>query len=574
MKKRLVQRTAAGFLAGLMLILASGCAGNSSPAGSSGTDTSSEAGSSGGGEGTDSNFNPTGWPVVNEKVNLKVYGSRSTNSPEDWNEFTIFKKMEETTNVHIEWELVESSTYTERRNVMINSGVYPDVIKNGLTVTELMRYGSEGVFIPQEDLQEKYCPQLMALYEEQEGLQAINTMPDGHIYSMPFLSDGPWTGLSREAVINTDWLEAVDMEMPTTLEEFEEVLIAFRDKDPNGNGKKDEIPLSWAGALNNTHVSGWGFGLNWLADSFQCPSPDSLMNVKDGKVYFVGETEEYRNFVKWLHELYSEGLMDETGFSQTGDQYKAKLSADPPVVGVASVWEVSDDFATNDAMANHEYLDPLTGLDGLEPTPYCSPYDAGCGMWAITKDCQYPEVAVRVADYFYEDPKRNLEFLEGRFGETQSEEEQIRQVPCTECNDGVAYMVGDPPEGVNTQSFRVKTCPAGGMPFFARTEDYEKYQHLHYTDKKSAKIAAMKESGNADTEVLPTLTYTQEESDLINQIQSDIITNANRFAAEWVANGQIDEQWDSYLETLKSIGLEDMLNAMQTAYDRYLEASK
>lgn len=179
MKKRLVQRTAAGFLAGLMLILASGCAGNSSPAGSSGTDTSSEAGSSGGGEGTDSNFNPTGWPVVNEKVNLKVYGSRSTNSPEDWNEFTIFKKMEETTNVHIEWELVESSTYTERRNVMINSGVYPDVIKNGLTVTELMRYGSEGVFIPQEDLQEKYCPQLMALYEEQEGLQAINTMPDG-----------------------------------------------------------------------------------------------------------------------------------------------------------------------------------------------------------------------------------------------------------------------------------------------------------------------------------------------------------------------------------------------------------
>ena len=94
------------------------------------------------------------------------------------------------------------------------------------------------------------------------------------------------------------------------------------------------------------------------------------------------------------------------------------------------------------------------------------------------------------------------------------------------------------------------------------------------TDKKSAKIAAMKESGNADTEVLPTLTYTQEESDLINQIQSDIITNANRFAAEWVANGQIDEQWDSYLETLKSIGLEDMLNAMQTAYDRSLEASK
>ncbi len=393
----------------------------------------------------------------------------------------------------------------------------------------------------------------------------------GYRYTFPNTGLAPFIGLNRIGTVNTDWLEAVDMEMPTTLDEFKEMLIAFRDEDPNGNGQKDEIPLSWQGALMST-FGGWDFGLNWLADSFQCPSPDSLMNVKDGKVYFVGETEEYRNFVKWLHELYSEGLMDETGFSQTGDQYKAKLSADPPVVGVASVWEVSDDFATNDAMANHEYLDPLTGLDGLEPTPYCSPYDAGCGMWAITKDCQYPEVAVRVADYFYEDPKRNLEFLEGRFGETQSEEEQIRQVPCTVCNNGEAYMVGDPPEGVNTQVFRNKCCPAGGFPFYVPTEIYETYQHLHYTDAKAEKIRNMKANENTDMEVLPTLTYTQEESDLINQVQSDIVTNANRYAAEWVANGKIDEQWDEYMNTLNGIGLQDMINAMQSAYDRFLEA--
>ena len=192
--------------------------------------------------------------------------------------------------------------------------------------------------------------------------------------------------------------------------------------------------------------------------------------------------------------------------------------------------------------------------------------------WAITKDCQYPEVAVRVADYFYEDPKRNLEFLEGRFGETQSEEEQIRQVPCTVCNNGEAYMVGDPPEGVNTQVFRNKCCPAGGFPFCVPTEIYETYQHLHYTDAKAEKIRNMKANENTDMEVLPTLTYTQEESDLINQVQSDIVTNANRYAAEWVANGKIDEQWDEYMNALNGIGLQDMINAMQSAYDRFLEA--
>ncbi len=216
MKKKFVRRILAGCLTVAMLLLAAGCAGDTTSSVGETSEASSQQQSSE--KEGDSNLILSGWPVVNEKVTLKVYGSRSTNSPEDWNDFTIFKKMEETTNVHIDWELLESSTYSERRNVMMNSGNYPDVIKNGLTVTELMRYGSEGILIDQKQLQEDYCPLLMALYDEQKGLRAINTMPDGCVYSMPFLSDGPWTGLSREAVINTDWLEAVGMEMPTDLE--------------------------------------------------------------------------------------------------------------------------------------------------------------------------------------------------------------------------------------------------------------------------------------------------------------------------------------------------------------------
>ena len=562
MKKRLVQRTAAGFLAGLMLILASGCAGNSSPAGSSGTDTSSEAGSSGGGEGTDSNFNPTGWPVVNEKVNLKVYGSRSTNSPEDWNEFTIFKKMEETTNVHIEWELVESSTYTERRNVMINSGVYPDVIKNGLTVTELMRYGSEGVFIPQEDLQEKYCPQLMALYEEQEGLQAINTMPDGHIYSMPFLSDGPWTGLSREAVINTDWLEAVDMEMPTTLEEFEEVLIAFRDKDPNGNGKKDEIPLSWAGALNNTHVSGWGFGLNWLADSFQCPDPDSHLDVVDGKVTFVPMREEYKEWVKWLSGLYAEGLLDKNGFTQGTDQYAALLNSTPYQVGVASVWDIGDTFTDPDAYDHYAYLPPMKGLDGEDPTPYYSWYAGSSGNWAITSSCQIPEIAARVGDYCY-DKDVSLEMFEGAIGE--------RLVPCTVCNDGRALMVSDPPEGVDNTTFRVRCGPGGAIQLGVTREYYKERLHLHYTDAK-VKFIDEEVRPIADKDSVPPLNYTVEESEIVNQVQTTVMDYVNRRAAEWVMNGKIEEEWDAYLKELENMNIDGWMEAAQKSYERFLEA--
>ena len=573
MKKRVMQRIFAGLLAAGMLVMATSCAGNN--------ETSSGAGSTGGENSSansgDSNFNESGWPVVNEKVTLKVYGSRGSDTLENWDDYIMLQEMEETTNVDIEWELIESSTYADRRSVRIQSGDLPDVIKDGLSATEIIRYANDGTIIALDELQDKYAENYIAAmdseYGKQVAMRACSTSPDGHRYTFACTGLAPWIGLNRIGCINTDWLEAVDMEIPTTLEEFKEVLIAFRDKDPNGNGQKDEIPLSWQGAVMGTNGA-WDHGLNWLADSFGCPSPQSLMNVEDGKVYFVGATEEYKNFVKWLSELYAEGLMDEQGFSQSAEQYTAKKTEKTPVIGVASVWEIADDFATNEAMEHYTYLDPLKGLNGEEPTPYTTVYDVAIGWWNVTSACQNPEVAVRVADYFYEDPKRNLELIEGRMGEEANEEEQIRQVPCTVCNNGEAYMVGDPPEGVNTQTFRSKCCPASGVPYYIPTEAYEKWQHLHYTDAKAEKIRNNKANPNADLETLPALMYTEEESEIINQVQASLITEVNRITAEWVMNGNIDEQWDSYLETLKSMRMEEMVNATQTAYDRFLEASK
>ena len=364
------------------------------------------------------------------------------------------------------------------------------------------------------------------------------------------------------------------MDIPTSLDELTEVLKAFKTQDPNGNGEQDEIPLSWSGALYGTY-NAWDFGLNWLGDSFGVPGGSDLLNVTDGKATFLAATEPYKDFIKWLHELYTEGLLDESGFSQTADQYQAKLTSDPEIVGVASVWEIGDNFATYDAYDHYVYLDSLTGLNGKEPTPYYNPYDGNVGMWAVTSACENPEVAVRVADYFY-DEEISTEFFEGRRGEPDEvgEDTQVRQVPCTECDSDTAYMVADPPEGVNTQTFRNKCCPAGGVPFYIPTEAYEKWQHLHYTDAKAEKIRNNKANPNADLETLPALMYTEEESEIINQVQASLITEVNRITAEWVTNGNIDEQWDSYLESLKGMRMEELVNATQTAYDRFLEASK
>ena len=93
MKKNMLHRVFAGLLAGAMMVMATACSG----------DSSSGAGSAGGNSsGEDSNFNESGWPVVNEKVTLKVYGSRNSDSLEDWNDYILLQEMEEKTNVHFE----------------------------------------------------------------------------------------------------------------------------------------------------------------------------------------------------------------------------------------------------------------------------------------------------------------------------------------------------------------------------------------------------------------------------------------------------------------------------------------
>lgn len=557
MKKKLQWRILSAALAGLMLFGAAGCAQDGTKNSSAG----STAGSNASTGNTDVNFQESGWPVVKEKATLRVYGSRNADSPEDWNEYELMQEMEEVTNVHIEWELVEASAYDEKRSIMLAGGDFPDVIKNGVSVTELIKYGSDGAFIPLEELQAKYAPQFIQAYDAVEGLRATNTMPDGHVYSFASTGFAPFIGLSRIGAINTDWLKAVGMEMPTTLEELEQVLIAFRDKDPNGNGEKDEIPLSWAGAVNNNLQggTGWGMGLNWLADSFGCPDPDTHLDVVDGEVTFVPTREEYKAFITWLNKLYTQGLIDPNGFSQAVDQYRAKLTSETPVVGVASVWEIGDDFADYSAYDTYQYMEPLKGLDGQNATPYFGPYDASAGWWVVTSSCETPEIAVRVADYFY-DQMISLQTLEGKIG--------VRMVDCTECDLEGGMMVADPPEGMNTQTWRNQVCPAGGVPFFVENETYKKYQHLHYTDRKVEMIDTYVKP-IADKDPIGKLNYTQDEADLVNQIQAEIMDYANRRAAEWVINGKIDEEWDAYLGELENMNLSGWMEAAQAAQERF-----
>lgn len=252
------------FLATVMLCgVLAGCGGTqsgSTPA--SGAQSASAAG--------DSNVNAEGFPIVNEPITLRGMVALNANV-KDWNEHPALKRMEELTGIHIEWECVPDAGFTEKRNLAFASDDLPDIILRAkISPQEEMKYAANGQLVALDEYLD-YAPNLSALIEQDDAIRKGITMPDGHIYSCPQLNKTEGN-LIHHYWINKTWLDNLGLEAPTTVDELYDVLVAFRDNDPNGNGQKDEIPYCVVGKdyphrMFYDLLGSWGFGINGVMDS-------------------------------------------------------------------------------------------------------------------------------------------------------------------------------------------------------------------------------------------------------------------------------------------------------------------
>jgi len=137
--------------------------------------------------------------------------------------------------------------------------------------------------------------------------------------------------------IRGDWLETVGMEMPETVEEYRDVLRAFKTQDPNGNGLADEIP--WQNFYSGVSwVNMWVrmFGLNW---------PDYSMSTFDSRIWSVIDNEEivfaptherYKAMLEYLNSLWVEGLINQEQFNMDSPKFNASVSNN--TLGSQNMW--------------------------------------------------------------------------------------------------------------------------------------------------------------------------------------------------------------------------------------------
>ncbi len=515
------------------------------------SETTSEAGEDATSE-EDSNFNETGYPIVNEMITLTGFGNQNV-THKDWSELYAFTEYEKMSNIHIDWTLAPNEGYTERKNVLLAGGEYPDIFyRANLTVADQLNNGSNGLFVTLNDLIDDYAPNLQARYEDYPELEKEITMPDGNIYTLPTKSNTP-EGRSQKNWINARWLDNLGLEMPNTAEELKDVFTAFKEQDANGNGDpNDEFPYSdrvQGNALFYGLYATFGMG-NLGTNGFT-----TFTDVgDDGNIRSFAVSEDFKALLYYLEDLYANGLIDPETFTQDIPAFTAKGEQDrigaffnngsPEIIGA-----VNDEFF--DAML------PLENDEGERVFNHTGPL-AASGAFAISSSNPYPRESMRWIDYYYGEEGSLLMWLG---------EEGVSYVDNGDGTYDLTELISANPEGLNVPQSMGQFAlgfAGGGCPVYV-FEEYEEARLLPIVFESHEVIAPYIQLDTAITYL-----YTIEEQNRLNALTADIITYINEMKVAFVTGrSSIDDGWDEYVETLEGMGLQEYVDIHQASYDRW-----
>lgn len=513
----------------------------------------------------DDGFNPVGdYPIVKKPITLNMFAPQLPSIENmETNLFTKF--VEDKTGVQIKWDLVPNDALNDRKQLMLAGGDYPEVILNGnLTKDEQMKYGKQGVLVPLNDLIDKYAPNFKKIMEELPYVKGSVTAPDGNIYALPQINECYHCNFAQKLWINQAWLDKLGLKMPTTTDELYTVLKAFKEKDPNGNGKADEIPLTgsdemWAGNIAAFIMD------SFIIDDHADKDSGTYLQVKDGKVDFVANKDEWKQGLTFLNKLYKEGLIDPAAFTQNADAIQQLGNKDPNIMGSITTALISYAFGPDDQHPRHKdyvTVPPLKGPNGVQQTPNFA--GIGNSQFAITnKATQEQQIAaIRFADYLYTEEAIVLEehgvegkgWVKAKEGELDMDGKQAKYtlIPTdpnqTVHNDGWEQIGPSLRTYQYRNSWTSKQDPLAEGGYETRLKrESEKYEPY------------------ASKEMYPTGTFIPlEDTEVAAQLKTTIMSYVNSNMAQFITGSkEIDKNWDSYVKGFDGLQLDKYIEIYQ-----------
>jgi len=474
------------------------------------------------------------------------------------------KELEKRTGIHLDITIVpgEGSNINERRNLMLASGDYPEIFMSGnFNNADVLQYGmDQKIFQPINTLIEKYGVNVKKAYAYYPSLRADLTAPDGNIYGLPNINDCYHCTYSQKAWINDDWLRKVGMKMPTTTDEFAAVLKAFKGKDPNGHG--DEIPLM--GSINS-----WQNPVqNFLLSAFAYANGSDNIAVKNGKLSFSPAQSEWRDGLRYIHQLYADGLIYPASFTQSREQ--AQQIGDNPdheILGAFTAGHLGMYMRIEDTYERPKHWEALAPLKGPKGVQYAATYQGFSGAWfVITNKCKNPEAAFRLADYLYsEDGTLLMDFgLEGKnWKKAGPNDKGLDGQPAkwTDIRGSAGHgNVYNTDWGQEALTLRTATYRA------AWTANQDLLSVAGY-ELRLYKESKTKYAPSAPKEWFTPVFLNPKQIEEAAQMQTNITDFVNRSTVQFIVGEKdLDKDWDAYVAQLKNLNLDKYIQMNQDAY--------
>jgi putative aldouronate transport system substrate-binding protein len=314
----------------------------------------------------------------------------------DYKDNTYTKKIVDDTGVNLNFIGVSTLEKNERMSIMLNSGDYPDLIINNISLNDLLYYAQQKIFIPLDDYHVMEYPNIARTFNSYPALNTRLRGTDGKLYALPWVNDCiHCIYQAGRTWYYMPWVRDNNRKSPTTLDEFTAYLTWIRDNDVNGNGNRnDEIP--WAFSSNDLDNV-----ISYIAKAYM-PWVWGGLARYDGVVTEQYRLNEFREVLRYLNSLYKEGLIKEDSFTMNGDQLKALISNPTPIVGVyGTAWAdyTTGGWAGNQRAIESLILPMLKGPTGQRWGANNDPWSILSTGLIVTNKCKDPELAVALYNY-------------------------------------------------------------------------------------------------------------------------------------------------------------------------------
>lgn len=488
-------------------------------------------------------------PLVSEPLSITFATVENADISNSYNEnLPAFQELEKRTGIHVNFEAAPADQYnTTMQTRLAAAKDLPDLIR---VPDDPIRYATGGVIIPIDDLIGDYAPNIISLFKERPEVKKAMVAPNGRIYTLSAVVDARSMVNLNGIGMRKDWLETLNLKEPDTIDEWYDVLVAFKDGDPNGNGKKDEIPLL-AMNINGLYKIAWSYGLHLaLSDGWY---PD-----ENGDIVYEWIDPKMKEWLQEMNKWYEAGILDPDMDIQNRDKFTAKAIGD---VGGVSVSDMTMQFPQwNERMINDfpharwEGIVPPEGPNGHRMMEQEQPTENI--HYAITKDCENPKVLIQWLDYMF--ASEEGEILMGNFGLEGLSYEMVDGEP--QFTDYI--LKSEFGSGIAQASLGVN----GSFPRILMREMIEQ-RFLQYDGEVAQSNIATKYYVSS----FPRVLASKEESDSFTGIMADITTYKDEMIIKFIQGIESLDKFDEYVKSIEGLGIEDAIKIKQDQYDRYMK---